>query len=179
MLRAPGDQQNIRLLDREVAGSNQTNNDVPRAPHSEGSTFRGGKRLRILDGTPIIDTKRIATIKGYCDRRRFASAQTPGLLDSPEQVELGLLAYGNDFKVPDGNCRAEAILLIRIKVSDLCDHMLRNEATWRMPADQIHPIDLEKVDQNGRIRDQQHGKPVSIWRTPRFGERNKIIRSDI
>jgi hypothetical protein len=78
-----------------------------------------------------------------------------------DMVRLFLPASGNEASADSSRITT---LLIRIIIGDFRGDVVRSEKALRKPTDEVHPVDLQEVDEDGCVRHNNHGRHPPILR---------------
>ena len=104
-------------------------------------------------GKAVVYGEDVAAVDGEGDGGAFAGAKAPGGEHGSEQPNL---LWRGDAGFRDGassKSGGEALLLIGIAVGDFRGDMVGGKESVGVAGEQVGPVDAQKIDENGRIGD--------------------------
>lgn len=175
MVSSPRFLNSIRFSEIYLSRTNVMNDDVLASENNEVSLqFPRLPRCRT-----IINGNCVVVGNGQRDRRAFTRTQAPCFAEHPKKCECFVTRHRHQLENPGGKSNFQASLLFRVVFGDFLDDVICDHEAMRMARDQVHPVDAQKIDEYGGIRDNDNrltdfAHRYASLRACRFSQRDEL-----
>jgi hypothetical protein len=156
MLACPLILNAICLLDREHPSPNEAYHDIGCPNDFDPGNIQPRSPESTIQRSVVVDRHGVASMSRYGKCRTFAGAKTHAWAKPKEQFNLAEVSdpAGVEVSRRHGGHKSGTLVV----AADFGRNMISRQKPPRMPADQIHSVDVEKIEKDGCIRHYDRGR---------------------